>query len=398
MATGAVSIGRYAAPMDCSPVAESQASDSAACSDPCLECHEELLSVDPTGLCPCQIPVDFQQPYPGSRCNTAQFGTGRIGAAAAWPIPGIPAGEMGAATADALLPESDADSCDESDSTAAELCSMQDVDMKKDQDGSLASPATAAGHPAGRQNGVWQVLSKAAALRRAGAASGAPIAACHAAGYASSKRRLLIAEVSVYPDAAATSALALEQANRLLARMTLPDGVTYMPVTADSYLFRVAAAWQFPAFAICLGSSYLQRMMEKLPQLAHATLSCPGFEDYSAFLNNRPIFKAARPVGNDAVALLSMLRSVQFTCLFLATKLCDQVHAIGLLRFVLTHLSVDRHPVSLEAAVDVEARCLEALGWQLGPFFLEDELPDQDEQLWAAAMGRWENGGQEDLL
>jgi hypothetical protein len=37
-------------------------------------------------------------------------------------------------------------------------------------------------------------------------------------------------------------------------------------------------------------------------------------------------------MGSDAVALLSMLRSVQFTCLFLATKLCDQVHAIGLLR------------------------------------------------------------------
>jgi hypothetical protein len=69
--------------------------------------------------------------------------------------------------------------------------------------------------------------------------------------------------------------------------LSCADGVTYMPVTADSYLFRVAAAWQFPAFAICLGSSYLQRMMEKLPQMALAILSCPGFEDYSAFLNNR---------------------------------------------------------------------------------------------------------------
>lgn len=52
------------------------------------------------------------------------------------------------------------------------------------------------------------------------------------------------------------------------------------------------------------------------------------------------MFKAARPVGNDAVALLSMLRSVQFTCLFLATKLCDQVHAIGLLRCVASLLSL----------------------------------------------------------
>jgi hypothetical protein len=52
----------------------------------------------------------------------------------------------------------------------------------------------------------------------------------------------------------------------------------------------------------------------------------------------------------------------------------------------------------LEAAVDVEARCLEALGWRLGPFFLEDELLDQDEQLWAAAMGRRDSGAEVDLL
>jgi hypothetical protein len=50
------------------------------------------------------------------------------------------------------------------------------------------------------------------------------------------------------------------------------------------------------------------------------------------------------------------------------------VHALGLLRFILTHLSHNNMVVSLQQAVDVEARCLDALDWRLGPFFVEDEL------------------------
>lgn len=57
-----------------------------------------------------------------------------------------------------------------------------------------------------------------------------------------------------------------------------------MPVSTDSFLFKAAHAWQFPAFVICLGSSYLQRMLAKLPQLATAAVSCPGFEDYVRYL------------------------------------------------------------------------------------------------------------------
>lgn len=51
-----------------------------------------------------------------------------------------------------------------------------------------------------------------------------------------------------------------------------------------------------------------------------------------------------------------------------------QVHALGLLRFILTHLSHNGLVVSLQQAIDVEARCLDALDWRLGPFFLEDDL------------------------
>lgn len=51
-----------------------------------------------------------------------------------------------------------------------------------------------------------------------------------------------------------------------------------------------------------------------------------------------------------------------------------QVHALGLLRFILTHLSHNGVVVTLQQAIDVEARCLESLDWRLGPFFAEDDL------------------------
>lgn len=59
-----------------------------------------------------------------------------------------------------------------------------------------------------------------------------------------------------------------------------------MPVSTDSFLFKAAHAWQFPSFVICLGSSYMQRMLAKLPQLSQAALACPGFEDYCRYLPN----------------------------------------------------------------------------------------------------------------
>jgi hypothetical protein len=96
--------------------------------------------------------------------------------------------------------------------------------------------------------------------------------------------------------------------------------------------------------------------------------------------------------GPEAVATLATLRSVQFTCLFLATKVADQVHALGLLRFMLTNLSHNGAVVTMQQAANVEARCLEALEWRLGPFFSEDELCGDDEALWAECMGHWDYG------
>ncbi|KAF8059657.1 hypothetical protein HT031_005065 [Scenedesmus sp. PABB004] len=243
------------------------------------------------------------------------------------------------------------------------------------------------------------VLGRVGAQRKGAAVLTAPPSAAAAAGAASARRRLLVTEVSVYADAACASGLALEQANRLLARMALPDGVAFRPVRTDGFLFKAGAAWQFPAFVIALGCSYLQRMLARLPQLADAAAACPGFEEYAPpppppahRLREPGRAPSARLAGAEAASTLATLRSVQFTCLFLATKVADQVHALGLLRFMLTQLSHNGAVVSAAQAADVEARCLDALGWRLGPFFIEDALTGDDEELWAEAMGHWHYG------
>ena len=53
-----------------------------------------------------------------------------------------------------------------------------------------------------------------------------------------------------------------------------------------------------------------------------------------------------------------------------------QVHAYGLLCFMLSALTGQRRAVSRDQAADVELRCLEGLGWRLGPYFAEDPLGD----------------------
>ncbi len=139
----------------------------------------------------------------------------------------------------------------------------------------------------------------------------------------------------------------------------------------------------------------------------------------------------------------SSLRSVQCACLVLALKVADREHAGGLLRFMLNQVAghMRKHtvllcalPVMLDdtsylygmkgqdgcatstaaaccmpratllllptcmqcalrdgrmATVDqadhIEACVLDALGWRLGPYFAEDVLAGNDEEMWAAA-------------
>ena len=72
----------------------------------------------------------------------------------------------------------------------------------------------------------------------------------------------------------------------------------------------------------------------------------------------------------------STLQSILFTCLFLAAKVGDQVHALGLLRYMLSSLAQGSYAVSEKQATDVEARCLAGLGWRLGPYFAEGLLDE----------------------
>jgi hypothetical protein len=70
------------------------------------------------------------------------------------------------------------------------------------------------------------------------------------------------------------------------------------------------------------------------------------------------------------------LQSILLTCLFLAAKMSDQVHALGLLRCMLTGLTQGKYAVTARQAADVEERCLITLDWRLGPYFAEDDLDD----------------------
>ena len=64
-----------------------------------------------------------------------------------------------------------------------------------------------------------------------------------------------------------------------------------------------------------------------------------------------------------------------------------QVHALGLLRFMLNALSNGSSRFSLAQARHVEERCLNSLGWRLGPWYHEDPLACDDYEQLADAMG-----------
>lgn len=194
----------------------------------------------------------------------------------------------------------------------------------------------------------------------------------------SARSRLLCARVSVYTDISSPAALAV--ANTVMGSINLPGGVVYQPVHPESIEFKMGAMWHFPAFAVALGSSYFQRLLVEMPHLTRAACQCPAFANLCRGL---PSDGKELPFAPDAEAysLENTLRSTQFTCIFLATKIADQVHAYGLLRFMLSALTGQRHAVSLEQAADVELRCLEGLGWRLGPYFTGDALGDNSDKL-----------------
>ncbi|KAI8462800.1 MAG: hypothetical protein J3K34DRAFT_498165 [Monoraphidium minutum] len=240
------------------------------------------------------------------------------------------------------------------------------------------------GDEGGGGGGDWHVAEclgspAESGRRRKARRRGAPRGAEGDAGGpgASARRRLLAARVSVYCDACSAGALAA--ANEVMARIRLPGGLPYAPVAPDSPEFAMAAAWQLPAFAVALGSSYFQRLLAALPHLAGAAAQLPEFarllEPHTPGAPAPPAFEG------DLFDVEATLRSAQFTCVFLATKVADQVHAYGLLCSMLTSFTAQRAPATLEQAAEVELACLAALGWWLGPYFGEEALGDNSDDL-----------------
>lgn len=92
-----------------------------------------------------------------------------------------------------------------------------------------AAAATAEQASAARQAVAVRVLSSVANRRKGEEVLTAHPTVAEAAGARSVRPRLLITEVSLYCDNAATSILAMEQSNRLMAKMTLPGGCNVLP-------------------------------------------------------------------------------------------------------------------------------------------------------------------------
>lgn len=70
------------------------------------------------------------------------------------------------------------------------------------------------------------------------------------------------------------------------------------------------------------------------------------------------------------------LAVIQATCMVLAAKVIDRPPSSSVLRDILQNL-YHCSSVTADQAYEVEARCLEALGWRLGPYYSEDPLTDE---------------------
>jgi hypothetical protein len=57
--------------------------------------------------------------------------------------------------------------------------------------------------------------------------------------------------------------------------------------------------------------------------------------------------------------------------MYIATKVADQVHATRLLPAMLQAVAGRSCVVTPAQAAEVEIKCLEGLGWRLGPHFVE---------------------------
>jgi hypothetical protein len=91
----------------------------------------------------------------------------------------------------------------------------------------------------------------------------------------------------------------------------------------------------------------------------------------------------------DQAAAIQRLRIIKCTCLYLALKVADSIHARGLLSYMIGQVTGAR-PAAADAAA-LEVWVLQQLGWRLGPFYAEQEDAQWEVtgegRLWAQAVG-----------
>jgi hypothetical protein len=107
-------------------------------------------------------------------------------------------------------------------SSAGQPGSNSSISIRSAAAAAAAAVAAAEHDAAARQAVAVRVLSSVANKRKGEAVLTVHPAVADAAGAQSVRSRLLITEVSLYCDNAATSMLAMEQSNRLMAKMALP--------------------------------------------------------------------------------------------------------------------------------------------------------------------------------
>ncbi|GFH15619.1 uncharacterized protein HaLaN_11873 [Haematococcus lacustris] len=153
--------------------------------------------------------------------------------------------------------------------------------------------------------------------------------------------------------------------------MLKQDGVSdiqYLPVPLESKLFQLGSRFGFTAFTIALGSSYFQRLVATMPHLEYA-VRCSG-PAYAYYLDCLPLCSDRR------LALLHEQFKAQYSSASEVTEIVDRMPMLEMMRYILTYLYGST--VSKAQAYDVESKCLEGLNFRLGPYFVGDELADED--------------------
>ena len=94
-------------------------------------------------------------------------------------------------------------------------------------------------------------------------------------------------------------------------------------MSPHSHLFKMSCAWGFTSASVALGSSYFQRLLDANAHLGSAVKASVHFAEYVGFMRlARQQGDRAALAAGEAVAPVqdSTLLSIQFTCVYLASK------------------------------------------------------------------------------